>query len=434
MAHRIPPGRNQVPVAPEFQSTVLYRPLGQMHLSHKVLEFLARMRNGQTIQTCLQDLGTYNLIRVLLHCNRGFRHPNNLPTGGVDMPALHSVPCFWWGFFEMQWTDSPRMFAWMAAIENIWLVDARGFFGCEVPPGRQVSQSVNLVAVIIRYMPTGNAGRPSPRSVNFRSSQELANTQRDWRAMEGHLGVPVVVTVLPGKRDFCILYGRIQARGGALRLRRGHAWRPKPPVLGTANYVGSNKEADDAELFGIAASLKLALHWLREMTTSTTATSTGTIRVTGSVDRPQDRDVPGNEQADKVAKGAASSQSPSKAPEVLATTSLAYMARASTEAKRQDRDRWLAEHCRSKSIGGTLLSAATAENFDRPVSTSDRTTCERQVLVVPAETVADAEPPVQDVSTVARRADNPVGDGGRGDAQSGQAEAENEHDGQGPSG
>jgi hypothetical protein len=69
---------------------------------------------------------------------------------------------------------------------------------------RQVSHSVNLVVVIIRYMPTGNAGRPSLRSVIFRSSQELANTQRDWRAMEGHLGVPVVVTVLPGERDFCM--------------------------------------------------------------------------------------------------------------------------------------------------------------------------------------------------------------------------------------
>jgi hypothetical protein len=122
----------------------------RQHLSQTVLEILARMRNGQTIQTCVQDLGAYNLIRVLLHCNRGFRHPNNLPTGGFDMPALHSVPCFWWGFFGMQWTDSPRMFAvrlapnvhpypqppgsvaqWMAAIENIWLADARGFFGCE---------------------------------------------------------------------------------------------------------------------------------------------------------------------------------------------------------------------------------------------------------------------------------------------------------------
>ncbi|KAA8897521.1 hypothetical protein FN846DRAFT_992388 [Sphaerosporella brunnea] len=271
MAHRIPPGRNQVPFVLEFQGAVLYRPLGQManplrpishpansiylpgdtqhpgyvpqhdanhkilcplchhqfrggqqglsqlrqHLSQTVPEFRARMRNGPTIQTCLQDLDAYNLLRVLLHCDNGFRHPNNLPTGAVDMPALHSVPRFWWRFFGMHWTDSCRMFAVriaenappypprpgsvaqrMAAVENIWLVDARGFFGFELQLGRQVSQSVNLVVVIICYMPAGNAGRPAPRSENFCFSEELADTQRDWRALEGPLGVPVVVTVL----------------------------------------------------------------------------------------------------------------------------------------------------------------------------------------------------------------------------------------------
>ncbi|KAA8914409.1 hypothetical protein FN846DRAFT_902127 [Sphaerosporella brunnea] len=61
------------------------------------------------------------------------------------------------------------------------------------------------------------------------------------------------------------------------------------------------------------------------------------------------KDVPGNEQADKLAKVAASRRSPSETPEVLAATSLAYIARAGTEAERQDRDRWLPKHCRPKS-------------------------------------------------------------------------------------
>ncbi|KAA8914749.1 hypothetical protein FN846DRAFT_901830 [Sphaerosporella brunnea] len=89
------------------------------------------------------------------------------------------------------------------------------------------------------------------------------------------------------------------------------------------------------------------------------------VAIAAPVDRPQDRaekaildagwttefrctpghkDVAGNEQADKRAKDGANSRSPPEASEVLATTSLAYVARAGTEAKRQDRDRWLAKN------------------------------------------------------------------------------------------
>ncbi|KAA8914391.1 hypothetical protein FN846DRAFT_902106 [Sphaerosporella brunnea] len=132
--------------------------------------------------------------------------------------------------------------------------------------------------------------------------------------------------------------------------------------LGTAKYVGSNNGAYDGELFGIAAGLKLALQRLPA------GTPTGIVRVfvdaQAALQRPQDcgpgpgqwivptiagaesaildagwtvefrwtpghKDVLGNEQADRLAQGAASRQSPSEPPEITDTTSLAYVARAS---------------------------------------------------------------------------------------------------------
>ncbi|KAA8893571.1 hypothetical protein FN846DRAFT_895869 [Sphaerosporella brunnea] len=276
MALRLPPGPLPQRVALEFQGAVLYRPLGQManpllplshpanaiylpgdtqhpayvpqndanhvvlcplchhtfvgsgqgltqlrqHLLQTVPEFCERMRNRPTVRSCPQDLDVYNLIRVLLHCDAGFRHPKNLPTGAVDMPALQSVPRFSWRFFGMHWTDSARTFVvgvathndaypplpgsvaqWMAAVENIWLADAQCFFGFELQLGRQVSQNVNLVVVILRYMPAGNAGRAAPKSRNFNFREELADTQTAWRALEGDMRVLVVVTILPNERD-----------------------------------------------------------------------------------------------------------------------------------------------------------------------------------------------------------------------------------------
>ncbi|KAA8912576.1 hypothetical protein FN846DRAFT_994086 [Sphaerosporella brunnea] len=63
---------------------------------------------------------------------------------------------------------------------------------------------------------------------------------------------------------------------------------------------------------------------------------------------PGYKELQGNKQADRFAKGAACHQFRSKASEVLAITLLAYIARAGTSAKRQDRNRCLAEHLRPK--------------------------------------------------------------------------------------
>ncbi|KAA8914725.1 hypothetical protein FN846DRAFT_901795 [Sphaerosporella brunnea] len=71
---------------------------------------------------------------------------------------------------------------WMAAVEHIWVAAARGFFGHEVPPRMRFRQDVNLVVVLALYMHAVNAGRPTPRSINFRFSTEVADTQSDWRA------------------------------------------------------------------------------------------------------------------------------------------------------------------------------------------------------------------------------------------------------------
>ncbi|KAA8914726.1 hypothetical protein FN846DRAFT_901796 [Sphaerosporella brunnea] len=107
-------------------------------LSQTVPEFLGRLGGGPTCQTCIPNLDAQNLIRVLLHCDRGFRAPNNLPTGGVDMVALNEVPRVWWRFFGTQWSETGKMFTvrialnidpypqrpgsvaqWMAAVESI---------------------------------------------------------------------------------------------------------------------------------------------------------------------------------------------------------------------------------------------------------------------------------------------------------------------------
>ncbi|KAA8896264.1 hypothetical protein FN846DRAFT_893413 [Sphaerosporella brunnea] len=71
----------------------------RQHLSQTVPEFLARIGGRARIQTCIPDLDAQNLIRVLLHCDKGFRGSNNLPPGGVDMAPLNAVPRFWWRFF-----------------------------------------------------------------------------------------------------------------------------------------------------------------------------------------------------------------------------------------------------------------------------------------------------------------------------------------------
>ncbi|KAA8910300.1 hypothetical protein FN846DRAFT_905056 [Sphaerosporella brunnea] len=81
------------------------------HLSQTVQEFLARIGGRTTIQTCVPDIDAQNLIAVLLHCDKGFRDPNNLPTGGVDMAPLNKVPHFWWRFFGKQWSETGKMFA-----------------------------------------------------------------------------------------------------------------------------------------------------------------------------------------------------------------------------------------------------------------------------------------------------------------------------------
>lgn len=49
-----------------------------------------------------------------------------------------------------------------------------------------------------------------------------------------------------------------------------------------------------------------------------------------------------------LCKEAAEDQTPSAPPHVLATTSLAHIARTVTQAKRRDRDAWLAKHCMPK--------------------------------------------------------------------------------------
>ncbi|KAA8912572.1 hypothetical protein FN846DRAFT_994079 [Sphaerosporella brunnea] len=162
-----------------------------------------------------------NLIRLIVHCDSGFRAPNNLSPGAVDMVALNSEPRFRWRFFGLQWKEISPMFAvllavgsqlyaqrpgtvaqWMAAVESIWLADRRGFFGVEMLPGDNYQQGADLVVVILRYVYGGNAAGSAKTSVNFRFSCELNDTRRDWAAMEAKVGRPAVVTVLPGDRDY----------------------------------------------------------------------------------------------------------------------------------------------------------------------------------------------------------------------------------------
>ncbi|KAA8895885.1 hypothetical protein FN846DRAFT_995120 [Sphaerosporella brunnea] len=72
--------------------------------------------------------------------------------------------------------------------------------------------------------------------------------------------------------------------------------------------------------------------------------------------------------------------------------------------------------------------------FNGTIPAPDRAPRGRLVLVLPAATTADPEPPLQDLPTVAKRADNPMEGSGRGDARRGQAEAEDQYGGQGPTG
>ncbi|KAA8897383.1 hypothetical protein FN846DRAFT_893095 [Sphaerosporella brunnea] len=193
----------------------------RQHLSQSVPEFLARLPGGPTIALCVNSLDAQNLIRLILHCDSSFRAPNNVPTGAVSMVALNTVPRFWWRLFGLQWREVGPMFAvrlrtdsqpypprpgtvaqWMAAVESIWRADRRGFFGVEMLPGVNHIQGAHLVVVIPRYVQGGNAAGSAKTSVNFTFSREIDDTRLRWAAMEASVGQPVVVTVLPGDRDF----------------------------------------------------------------------------------------------------------------------------------------------------------------------------------------------------------------------------------------
>ncbi|KAA8896334.1 hypothetical protein FN846DRAFT_993879 [Sphaerosporella brunnea] len=72
-----------------------------------------------------------------------------------------------------------------------------------------------------------------------------------------------------------------------------------------------------------------------------------------------------NEMADRFAKRAAQYQAPSAPPEVLTTTSLAHIARAVTQAKRHDREAWLAKHCTPKGYYRAKSPKALASRFSQ---------------------------------------------------------------------
>ncbi|KAA8893799.1 hypothetical protein FN846DRAFT_913636 [Sphaerosporella brunnea] len=213
--------------------------------------FLVPLPCSPRITLCVNNLDAQNLIRVIIHCDSGFRAPKHLPTGSVNMVALNSVPQFWRRFFGLQWKEIAQMFAvrlavgsqpyahrpgtvaqWMTAVESIWLADRGGFYGAERLPAANYQKGADLVVVLLCYVHGGNAAGFAKTSVNFRFSCKSDDARRDWAEMEAGVGMPAVVILLSGERDHwmqgmppTINAGNFAVRWGILELCTGRHWQ-----------------------------------------------------------------------------------------------------------------------------------------------------------------------------------------------------------------